>query len=244
MISPSVFKQFPQVVAAQSTRHGGVSPVPFHSLNLGKNTGDAPSNVAENRRLFCTGLGFSANQMAWAKQVHGHQIHLVHEPGGVEGFDALVTNKPGIMLSVSVADCTPILVFDAHKNVVAAIHAGWRGTVAGIVAQTLQFMAEHFGTRGNDCFAYVGACIEECSFEVGDEVAAEFSAAFKRFDTGRGKYFVDLKKANTAQLQAFGLPENQIEISPFCSVIHHHDFFSHRKSGGKTGRGLGVISLT
>jgi len=243
-LSPTIFKQFPQVVAAQSTRHGGVSPAPYHSLNLGKNTDDDPANIAENRRRFCDHLGFSANQMAWANQVHGDRVHKVVAPGGCEGFDALVTNTPGILLSVSVADCTPILVFDVRQNAVAAIHAGWRGTVAGIATKTLAMMESSFGTRAADCFAYIGACIDECSFEVGNEVAAEFAEQFKRFDAGRGKFFVDLKKANAAQLTAFGLPENQIEISPFCTVLHHHDFFSHRKSGGKTGRGLGVISLT
>lgn len=243
MRSPSLFSPFTHIAAAQSTRHGGVSPAPYHSMNLGKNTPDSAENVAENRRRFCDALGFEPAQMAWSKQVHGSQIRHALEPGGSEGFDALVTNTPGILLCVSVADCTPILVLDARQNAVAAIHAGWRGTVAGIVEKTLQFMADSFGTRGEDCFAYVGACIDACSFEVGDAVAAEFSENFKHFDTGRGKFFVDLKRANTAQLQAFGVPENQIEISPFCTMVHDSDFFSHRKSGGQTGRGLGVIGL-
>ncbi len=242
-IRPAIFAQFPNLAAAQSTRHGGISPAPFYSLNLGKSTADDPANVAENRRRFCAALGFQPAQMAWSKQVHGDQIRLVSEPGGAEGFDALTTNVPGILLAVSVADCTPILVYDARQQAVAAIHAGWRGTVAGIVAKTLNFMKKTFGTSGADCFAYIGACIDECSFEVGDEVAAEFAEPFKRFDAERGKFFVDLKKANAAQLLAFGVPENQIEISSYCTMLHSDDFFSHRKDGGVTGRGMGVIGL-
>ncbi|MFN0036792.1 MAG: peptidoglycan editing factor PgeF [Saprospiraceae bacterium] len=242
-IFPTIFAPFPQLAAAQSTRHGGVSPVPFQSLNLGKNTADSPANIAENRSRFCATLGFFPEQMAWSKQVHGHEIRDVAAPGGAEGFDALVTDVPGILLVVSVADCTPILVFDKGQNAVAAIHAGWRSTVADIVSKTLAFMAKTFGTRGGDCYAYVGACIDECSFEVGDEVATQFANPFKRFDAERNKFFVDLKKANAAQLLAFGIPEGQIEISPYCTVRHHADFFSHRKSGGQTGRGLGAIGL-
>ncbi|MBP6811027.1 MAG: peptidoglycan editing factor PgeF [Saprospiraceae bacterium] len=243
MIQPKIFTQFPNLAAAQSTRHGGVSPAPYHSLNLGKSTADDPANVAENRRRFCAALGFEPAQIAWSKQVHGDQIRLITEPGGAEGFDALVTNVPGILLAVSVADCTPILVYDARQQAMAAIHAGWRGTVAEIVAKTLIFMQKAFGTSGEDCFAYIGACIDECSFEVGDEVAVAFTEPFKRFDAQAGKFFVDLKKANAAQLLAFGIPEAQIEISPYCTMRHSTDFFSHRKDKGLTGRGLGVIGL-
>ena len=242
-IQPKIFTQFPQLAAGQSIRHGGVSPAPFHSLNLGKSTADNPANVAENRRRFCAELGFQPEQMTWSKQIHGNQIAQVIKPGGHEGFDALVTNVPGILLAVSVADCTPILVYDGRNQAVAAIHAGWRGTVAGIVASTMIFMEKAFGTKGEDCFAYIGACIDECSFEVGDEVALEFSEPFKQFDAGRGKFFVDLKKANAAQLLAFGIPERQIEISPYCTVSHGDDFFSHRNDSGITGRGMGVIGL-
>lgn len=241
IIKPSIFTEFPQLVAAQSTRHGGVSPAPFHSLNLGKSTDDDPAYVAENRRRFCAALGFTPDQMAWSKQVHGEQIRLVTEPGGGEGFDALVTKVPGILLAVSIADCTPILIFDKGQNAVAAVHAGWRGSVAGIVGKTLAFMENAFGTRGEDCFAYIGACIDECSFEVGDEVAAEFAEPFKRFDAERRKFFVDLKRANAAQLHGFGVPENQIEVSPYCTMLHSDDFFSHRKDKGVTGRGMAVI---
>ncbi|HRI59902.1 MAG TPA: peptidoglycan editing factor PgeF, partial [Saprospiraceae bacterium] len=238
LLKPSVFSGFPNVVAAESTRHGGISPEPYATLNLGKNTGDAPANIAENRRRFCTALGFSPVQMAWSKQVHADQIRLVTEPGGAEGFDALVTNRPGILLAVSVADCTPVLIFDRGNNAIGAVHSGWPGTVASLVEKTLQRMAAEFGTKGQDCYAYVGTCIDECSFEVGEEVAVQFDAGFKRFDTGRGKFMVDLKKANTAQLLAFGVPENQIETSPYSTVLNNEDYFSHRKEKGTTGRML------
>lgn len=240
---PAVFALFEKIVAAESTRHGGVSPAPFASLNLGKSTDDAPANVAENRRRLCTALGFAPRQLAWSKQVHEDKTCVVTAPGGTEGFDALVTNVPGILLAVSMADCTPILIYDLKNNAIGAVHAGWPGTAAGIVGKTLRRMAEQFGTQGADCFAYIGTCIDECSFEVGEEVAVKFDAGFKRFDPEKRKFFVDLKKANTAQLLAFGVPATQIEISSYSTVLNNDDYFSHRKEKGSTGRMMAVIGL-
>ncbi len=240
---PILFHPFSDLVAAESTRHGGVSTAPYTSLNLGKSTADHPENVRENRHRFCTALGFATTQLAWSKQVHGAAIHSVTAPGGAEGFDALVTDVPGILLAVSVADCTPILIFDATNRVVAAIHAGWRGTVAGIVAQTLVHLQKDFGTKGADCRAYIGTCIDAGSFEVGEEVAVHFAGRFKKWQPERGKFFVDLKQANAAQLLDFGVPEAQVEISPYSTVLHNADYFSHRAEKGLTGRMMAVIGL-
>ncbi len=243
MLKPAIFSRFPGLRAAQSTRHGGVSRPPYNSLNLGKSTDDAPADVSENRRRFCTALGFAPEQMAWSYQVHGEQVQLVQEPGGASGFDALITHVPGILLAVSIADCTPILVYDAANQVIAAVHAGWKGTVAGLLGKTLRLMRDGFGTEGTDCFAYIGTCIDECSFEVGAEVAVAFDAAYKRFDAEKGKYFVDLKQANAQQLRDFGVPAAQMEISPYDTLRDHQDFFSHRADKGITGRMNAVIGM-
>ena len=174
---------------------------------------------------------------------NGSQYWLVTAPGGAEGFDALISNVQGVVLAVSVADCTPILVYDAKQKAVAAVHAGWRGTAASILRKTLLQMQEQFGTSGADCYAYVGTCIDECSFEVGDEVADAFDPGFKRWDMARQKFFVDLKKANAAQLLDFGVPVAQIDISAYSTVLHNADYFSHRKEMGLTGRMMAVIGM-
>lgn len=240
---PALFQAFPHLIAAESTRQGGVSPAPYASLNLGKSTGDAPENVAENRRRFCAHLGFEPGQLAWSKQVHGTDIWRADAPGGVEGYDALISATPGVVLAVSVADCTPVLVYDARNGAVAAIHAGWRGAAGGLVSKTLGRLEQDFGTSGADCYAYVGTCIDECSFEVGPEVGVQFDEPFKRFDPGSGKYFVDLKRACAAQLRAFGIPMSQVEISPYSTVLNNADYFSHRLERGITGRMMAVIGI-
>jgi len=240
---PALFAQFPSLIAAQSTRHGGVSEAPFASLNLGLSVGDERERVLENRRRFFSGLGIEGHHVATSHQVHGSEILYADTPGHREGYDALVTDVPGVFVAVSIADCTPILIFDAKHRAVAAIHAGWRGTAAGIVAKTLAAMQTRFGTRGEDCFAYVGTCIAEGSFEVGADVADHFTAPFKRFDAETQKFFVDLKAANAAQLRPFGVPEAQVEISPFCTARHNADYFSHRLERGQTGRMMATIGV-
>ncbi len=243
--TPAIFGQFPNLIAAESTRHGGISPAPFASLNLGLSTADAPENVTENRRCFFAALGPGCDEswVASAHQVHGTEILHATEPGRFSGYDALITNQPGLLLAVTVADCVPILVYDAANQAVAAVHAGWRGTVGQIVGKTLRAMQTRFGTNLAHCQAYVGTCIDETSFEVGPEVARQFGADFKRRVSTGDKWFVDLKAANARQLTDFGMPAAQISISPYSTVLDNTDYFSHRHQHGQTGRMLAVIGL-
>ncbi|HYG49755.1 MAG TPA: peptidoglycan editing factor PgeF [Flavobacteriales bacterium] len=230
------------VVAALSTRKGGVSQAPYSSLNLGKSTNDNPEHVQKNRELFFSALGISPEKLALSKQVHGTEVMVVNEPVITEGYDALITNKKDIYLSVSVADCTPILVFDKKNAAVAAIHAGWRGTAGRIVAKTLEKMKAEFNTDPAGCYAFVGACIGYNAFEVGKEVADQFDETHKKNSAGE-KYFVDLKSANAQQLIDFGITKNHIEVLPYCTINHNDLFFSHRKECGVTGRNMAVIGM-
>lgn len=241
---PEIFGHFENLVAAESTRHGGVSLTPYNSLNLGGSTQDSPENVITNNRLFFGALNIDFESVAKSHQVHRADILKVTKPGRYEGYDALITNVPHIQLAVTVADCTPILIFDPIQNSVAAIHAGWRGTVQEIVFKTVQAMQTEFSTNPADCLAFVGTCIDECSFEVGEEVAEHFAGSFKRWDEQKGKFFIDLKKANKAQLLSAGLKSENIEVSPFSTVENNQDYFSYRAEKGLTGRMLATIGTT
>ncbi len=238
---PAIFNPFPHLVAAESTRHGGISPPPYASLNLGLNTGDDPEHVLENRRIFFGKLGIPLERVVGSKQVHGKEVLAVEKPGYVIGYDALITNKPDLFLTVTIADCTPILLFHPKTGAIACIHAGWRGTVAKVVARAVNQLKESYDATPHSCYAYVGTAIDADNYEVGDEVARHFDQPFKRWDAARRKFFVDLKAANTAQLIETGIPPSQIEISPFSTHIHNSNYFSHRKERGKTGRLLAVI---
>ena len=241
-IIPKIFNPT-KVIAAQSTRLGGVSSEPFNSMNLGLSVNDEEKNVWKNREIFFGGLGIELSQVSRCYQVHGNDVLLVNEPVTNEKYDAQITNEPNIYLAVSVADCTPILIHDEKNNAVAAIHAGWRGTVGRIVSKTLQLMKVNYGTEGKDCKAFIGACISYENFEVGDEVAEHFDDSQKRFDSLKQKWFVNLKKANSEQLIEFEVLKENIEISDFCTVADNDTFFSHRKEKGITGRMMAVIGM-
>jgi len=241
---PAIFHAFPYLISAESTRHGGVSSVPYHSLNLGGSTQDSPENVLENNRRFFLALNVSLSDVAKSHQIHGSEILNVLKPGRYEGYDALITNIPDVQLAVTVADCTPILILDPIRKAVSAIHAGWRGTVQEIVLKTMKTMQEEFGTVASECFGYVGTCIDECSFEVGEDVAVHFPDTHKRWNEEKGKFFVDLKSANRDQLLNAGLHQKNIEVSAYSTVLNNDDYFSYRLEQGTTGRMLATIGFT
>jgi polyphenol oxidase len=244
-IIPKIFQQFPELIAIETTRHGGVSKAPYTSLNLGLFTEDKPENVQENRTQLFADLGIRASRVAHSYQIHKDRILKVTRCRAYEGYDALITTNKNSFMSVTVADCTPVLIYDTKTKAVAAIHAGWKGTVADITAKTIQMMQAEFNTNPADCYAYVGTCIDVTSFEVGEKVAELFAYEFKTLvRNGRKvKFFVDLKKANAAQLMKCGVPENQIEISPYSTVLDNNNYFSHRKEKGKTGRMMALIGV-
>lgn len=240
---PKQFSLFESLVAAESTRHGGISTEPYASLNLGLYTGDDPAAVVENRRRFFSSLSIDPVRTAGSHQVHGNEVLVAFAPGQYEGYDGLVTNRRDLFLTITVADCTSILLYDPVRQAVGAVHAGWRGTTLQIVAKALLTMYESFGSQPADCYAYIGTCIDECSYEVDADVADHLPPPFKRWDEERGKFFIDLKEANRHQLLAAGLPAPQIEISPFSTFLNNEDYFSHRKEKGHTGRMLAVIGM-
>lgn len=236
VIRPKIFSHIPQLVAGISTRHGGVSSQAYQSLNLGVHTDDDPADITQNLSLFCSDLGIAPESLARSYQVHGSEIWRTEAPGYEQGFDAIFSATPGIFAGVGIADCCPILLADPVRETAAAIHAGWKGTVAQIVHKTASAMISG-GSSPSDILAYIGPCISMQNFEVGDEVAEQFDIKEKR----GARWHVDLKATNAAQLLALGI--TQIEISDYCTVANNDVFYSHRKEQGVTGRMLAVIGF-
>ncbi len=236
VVRPHIFSHIPQLVAGVSTRHGGVSSEGYQSLNLGVHTDDDPSAITQNLSLFCSDLGISPAALARSYQVHGSEIWQTSLPGYQSGYDAIISETPGIIAGVGIADCCPILLADPVRRVAAAIHAGWKGTVAQIVHKSASAMIEA-GSNPADILAYIGPCISIENFAVGDEVAEQFEHKEKRGD----RWHVDLKATNAAQLRDVGI--NQIEVSEYCTVEQNDVFFSHRKEKGITGRMLAVVGF-
>ncbi|MES3629752.1 MAG: peptidoglycan editing factor PgeF [Longimonas sp.] len=226
------------LVAGFSTRYGGVSSPPYDSLNVGPDVDDAPEAVAENRRRVCDALGIASDQLARAGQVHGATVRKVDAPGYYPDCDALVTTTPTLFLSVVTADCAAVLCADLEAGVVAACHSGWRGTVAGILPNTLEAMKQQ-GATPTRIQAYISPCIGVDAFEVGPDVAAQFDEAVVDTTYG-GRPHVDLKRALHRQLRAAGVPEAQIQVDAHCTASSE-GLFSHRANGPATGRMMGVI---
>ncbi len=225
-----------------TTRAGGVSSTPFDTLNLGDVVGDDAAHVRENwRRLeYATGLGF-----ARVRQVHGARAAVAYSPSNpVEEADIVVSTAPGVAACVSVADCVPILVADPETGAVAAIHAGWRGTLARAAAEGVLALGREVGAPPGRLLAAIGPSIGPCCFEVSPDLAARFGAVLGGADVSRGgsEPRIDLWSANAAVLRSAGVPPERIETLGRCTACEREDFFSHRRDAGRTGRQAAFIS--
>lgn len=228
------------VLLAVSTRQGGVSPEPF-GMNLSFHVGDTPQNVTKNRALFFSSLGIGENELAIPKQVHSAVVKIADRPGAYEHCDALVTNRRRLFLCVSVADCVPMFLYDTKRWVVAAIHAGWRGTLGRIVEHAVEVMTEELACSPSDMIAFLGPSARSCCYTVGEEVALQFESSHIR--NVEGKSFLDLVGCNLAQLRRSGIPTSAIEVAQWCTICNPDRFHSYRRDREKSGRMMGVIGL-
>jgi len=233
------------VAAHVSTRHGGVSPEPWATLNFSVLRGDTPERVAENRRRLAQALGLDAAALVRCQQVHGTGIAKVDwsDAGAlVEGCDGLVTDAVGLPLAVVFADCTPLLLYDRRRHVLGVCHAGWRGTVNGAATATLWAMQAGYDSQPADIVAGIGPSIGPASYEVGEEVLElaharlPDAALFFSYPNGAdARPHFNLWAANQHQLAGAGVPFHQIEVSGIDTAMRTDDFFSHRAERGRCG---------
>lgn len=238
---------------AFSTRVGGTSPPPFDSLNLGNPSGCAEQDdydrIYANYDLLQQSIGLVGRTRCWVHQVHGGTVVDVDEEFkcGVKA-DAMVSDHPTKILAVRVADCVPVLLSSDDGARVAAIHAGWRGVIAGIVSAALERlrMREPGGRIRDRVVAAIGPSISSDAFEVGPEVIEQFRRQFGAAAPVRtradGKAHVDLRAAITLQLLAADIAAEDIDATDRCTFRDAEEFFSHRRDNGVTGRMAALIS--
>ncbi len=271
VLQAAAFNKLPWLVHGFSTRPGGISDLDGEKvLNLGAVEWDKRENVEENRERFQSAIGANEFEYVSLHQIHSDVVRIFDATPDTQcKGDALVTSRMGLLLGVRTADCSPVLVVDRKKHVVAAIHAGWRGTLARIVAKTIGQMQMEFGSQAKDLLAAIGPTIGGCCYEVGTEVAADFSAKFSNasefFDELRTgdepnplqwlnmmppghqpppkKVLLDLKKANKLQLLEAGVLEKNIFVSELCTSCDVDRLFSYRKEGAMSGRLLSVVGI-
>ena len=229
------------------TRLGGVSRGYLSTLNLGSGVGDDPAAVAENHRRVYQSCGISCDQVVSPHQVHGSRVAQIGAAEGgtiIPATDALLTDEPGVALLLRFADCTPVLFHDPVHNAVALAHAGWRGTAAGIVPETIRALEKAFGSRPEELWAGVGPAIGPEHYVVGLEVITKIKdtlpAKVQISAQRHGEHYLDLPGAVTAQLQAAGVGE--IEQSKLYTAANTNEWYSHRAEKGRTGR-FGVLVM-
>lgn len=239
-------QHFPDsVIHGFSTREGGVSVGRYASMNLGERWGDEPEAVHENLRRLARAANFAPEQLVRVRQVHGATILAAHEVDETSEADAIWHHRdhPGQpVVGVMTADCVPLLLVDRRSSVCAAVHSGWRGTVAAIAAKTVALLCERAEIAPGDLLAAIGPCIELDAFEVGPEVAEQFDPAFVLRRPDR-KPHVDLVAAVRAQLEQAGVPSPQIKRVGACTHANPNSYFSYRREGGRQGQHLAFIGL-
>ena len=235
-----------------TTRYGGVSTGDFASLNLGSNRGDPQENVAENYRRVAAFFGVGRDDCAVTKQVHGNEVRVVtgadkHVCGSKTPYEAdgLVTTERGLPIFCFVADCVPALLCDAEHGVIAAVHCGWRSSVADILGVTVEKMCA-LGAEPESICAAMGASIGRCCFEVGPEVPEAMRRSLgpdaeAAIEPHGEKSHVDLKLLNRSWLEKAGV--RAIDICPDYTKCQPNRFWSHRVTGGNRGSQAAIIRL-
>jgi len=253
-LSPCFESTAPATIQGFTTRHEGVSRPPYNSLNLGTTTEDSPHNVEGNRSVLTRTFGISQEQLVTVRQNHGSDLLVIDTPNddlghflGIEA-DGIITNQPSTMIGVTVADCVPILLYDPVRKVIAAVHAGWQGTAAAIVARAVQGMQSIFDSAPSGIMAAIGPCINPCCYQVDQPVKDGFKGQPELWQAvsepdGDGKWRLDLALANRMQLEDAGLSPANIQTAGNCVSCQKDLFFSYRRDDGETGRQMGFIML-
>lgn len=237
-----LLKPYGQVTHGFFTRHGGVSSGPFDSLNFGMSRGDTLDNVVENKRRLSTHFNVPEEHVILMHQVHGNEIHLIEAPCFLEG-DGLITSKKGFVLGVLTADCVPLLAYVPELNIIAAVHAGWRGAQKGVVFSMLRSLGK-FGVKPSQVHCVIGPCIHQTSYEVDQTVFNEFSHVdsryskyFKANDERQGHYLFDLPGLVKGQLEREGV--HQIDAIDLDTYVKEDEFFSCRRSAHRDSQAFG-----
>lgn len=255
---------FPQLSAlgvrhAVSTRLGGCSAVfGEHDLNMSFNVGDNAEFVLDNRTKLAKAIGVDISRAVVTRQTHTNHVQSVDHIYAGRGYDSfdtglantdgLITSEQDLPLMLFFADCVPVIIFDAVKRVLSVVHAGWRGTVAKIPTVAVERMVAQYGSKPQDCYAFIGPSIGPCCYEVdctvADAVTNTFDFASQVLTAkSQGKWHLDLWQTNKLALQQTGLLEQNIIVSGICTIEHNQLFFSHRQEQGKTGRICVLASL-
>ncbi len=232
------------------TRHGGVSPEPWGSLNVGGTVGDDLSRVKKNRQLSFRAAGRSPESAFEVWQVHSADVVCARAPRpegeSLRQADVILTDQPNVSLFMRFADCVPILAHDPRKGVIGIAHSGWMGTLRDVVGSMARAMKKEYDSNPADIVACIGPSIGPDHYEIGADVILQVMQKFgndseKVLRSVNGKIHFDLWKTNEILLERAGV--GKVELAGICTACHTEDWFSHRAEKARTGRFGALISL-
>jgi len=229
-------------------RYGGVSPHPWQSLNHATSVGDSRENIVENRKRSLKALELEFNSVFDVWQVHGDKVVVADSPRPIDQphqkADAILTKNQEITLLMLFADCVPIFLVDPIRQVFSIAHAGWKGTLNNVAGKAAKRMIKEFHSSPEQVEAYIGPCICQDHYQVGQEVVEALDEKMPNarvLDSRESGYYLDLPKANQINLQKMGV--KKIFSSGICTSCNNADWFSHRAENGKTGRYAAILAV-
>jgi YfiH family protein len=239
VLQPKIFSAGEELLCAVTTRQNS-HRTSSYGMNISYRVGDDPIFVRDNRERFFSLLKIREDDLATPSQVHSDRVEVIDHPGRYENCDALITALEGIYLSVAIADCVPVLLYDPGKKVVAAVHSGWRGCRDRILEKTMEKLTTSFDSKASEIQAYIGPSAGSCCYEVGEEVAKDFATRYlDRRSSAQPR--LDLRGINSDILLERGVLREHLEISGYCTICHPELFHSYRREKKNSGRMMAVI---
>lgn len=239
IIRPLIFEKFSEIAAGISTKIGNNKSK--FGFNLSFSVGDDTKLVEENREKFANYFGYDFAKVAYQHQIHSSKIKIVDIPGYQGEYDGMITNKRKLPIVISIADCTPILLFDPNKKVIAAVHSGWKGTQLSIVKNAIDIMIKQYNSNINDIYAYVGPSIGEDVYEVGHEFSQYFDKKYLK-PMMNGKFLLNVKSKILDDMLDSGMDISKIQISNLCTYKNNY-LHSYRRDKDLSGRMYALIAL-
>ncbi len=249
-----IFSECDFLIHAFCARQGGVSQDEYASLNMSFNEGDEEYSVLQNWGRLSKAFAIPLEQFLVVNQVHGDEIFVIKPHGSYFSsrselnYDAIVTNRTNLAICIKTADCVPVFIVDRVKKIIAVVHAGWRSTALEISAKVIGLMQNQYGSSLQNILVAIGPSIGKCCYQVDSAVADAFlrqknNELFLLPGAVKNRWMLDLPEANRRQILDCGVPEKNIEISGYCTMCNQDIFFSHRGSGGITGRQINFMMI-
>jgi YfiH family protein len=253
-LQATIFSECDFLIHAFCTRQGGVSQDEYAGLNMSFSEGDEEYKVLQNWGRLADAFSISLEQFLVVNQVHSDGIFVIEPQGGYFSsrselnYDAIVTNRTNLAICIKTADCVPVFFADRLKKVIAVVHAGWRSSALGICDKVIRLLQEKYSSSPQDILVAIGPSIGKCCYEVDSIVANSFrqqknNESFLFPTAGMNKWMLDLAEANRQQILDCSVPEKNIGTSGFCTSCRQDIFFSHRGSGGITGRQINFMMI-